>query len=189
MGYPQIFYAALFVLIAPLWNWNKFGRLNYLNSGARSNRTFMELKYWLRSSPTTPNHRSNRTFMELKSTKETSDVYPWAVLIAPLWNWNFVPKMAHRRGKRVLIAPLWNWNSRVLKMCGWTRNVLIAPLWNWNDRSGQGIPAAFAVLIAPLWNWNLFRLIGIIIPFGRSNRTFMELKCLSFRAQRRQRRF
>ena len=55
----------IYVLIAPLWNWNKhwFCQLQ-MNLG--SNRTFMELKFELGQKLYPAARCSNRTFMELK---------------------------------------------------------------------------------------------------------------------------
>ena len=65
------------VLIVPLWNWNK--KINwYERSISRSNRTFMELKYFVGFQ---------------------SDNVQW-VLIVPLWNWNLSFHRCHQRNNK-----------------------------------------------------------------------------------------
>ena len=52
----------------------------------RSNRTFMELKYYRTSKILSNMASSNRTFMELKFLRQPASQGCKAVLIAPLWN-------------------------------------------------------------------------------------------------------
>ena len=52
----------------------------------RSNRTFMELKWWKTTTKTDTIVGSNRTFMELKLFSNSVVTYLFIVLIAPLWN-------------------------------------------------------------------------------------------------------
>ena len=61
-------------------------RVPWLQHAARSNRTFMELKWAKDAADLFASSCSNRTFMELKC--ETYNVYrrESAVLIVPLWN-------------------------------------------------------------------------------------------------------
>ena len=54
------------VLIAPLWNWNGGEPPTTEGTPARSNRTFMELKYGSKLQAASDDLSSNRTFMELK---------------------------------------------------------------------------------------------------------------------------
>ena len=75
------------VLIAPLWNWNLL-RLPFRTPCARSNRTFMELKWHLIVVRRLRTRSSNRTFMELKCVTSIHVSILALVLIAPLWNWN-----------------------------------------------------------------------------------------------------
>ena len=53
------------VLIAPLWNWNKWASI-WETKSLCSNRTFMELKYEHQLWEQNQLQSSNRTFMELK---------------------------------------------------------------------------------------------------------------------------
>ena len=74
--------------IAPLWNWNYLG-LDTANAiSANSNRTFMELKYFLLCSLYNTITDSNRTFMELKFLIQKKYQHQKNTPIAPLWNWN-----------------------------------------------------------------------------------------------------
>ena len=52
----------------------------------RSNRTFMELKWFLCSCLASRSESSNRTFMELKFGSLHIGLFDRAVLIVPLWN-------------------------------------------------------------------------------------------------------
>ena len=123
------------------------------------------------------------------------------VLIAPLWNWNegwelcdgcrtpgsnrtfmelkFVWVVGNASLVAVLIAPLWNWNFRLLAYHKIANDVLIAPLWNWNSSFKEQEIHCVVVLIAPLWNWNFRYNSPWIESDDRSNRTFIELKCVN----------
>ena len=106
------------------------------------------------------------------------------VLIAPLWNWNYIPINHWKSVLYVLIAPLWNWNCVLMTSSIVFILVLIAPLWNWNKadvfacnnrtycsnrtfmelkywHDKQKSPNHL-VLIAPLWNWNADKMQAII---------------------------
>ena len=165
------------VLIAPLWNWNKYNK---------------EAREYLSIVLIAPLWNWNMVY-ELKCREGRG------VLIAPLWNWNsrqvgrthsadssnrtFMElKFGHRLratwAKTVLIAPLWNWNQCGQIMYVSFSLVLIAPLWNWNIWLLSWKSTLATVLIAPLWNWNMLYVICYLNKFKCSNRTFMELKYL-----------
>ena len=97
------------VLIVPLWNWNVAPFAFALLASARSNRTFMELKFldfwigkgvasvlivplwnwnWIIKGCYNILRCSNRTFMELKCPTRPNNEMTQKVLIVPLWNWN-----------------------------------------------------------------------------------------------------
>ena len=117
------------------------------------NRTFMELKSRINTKKSHPVRSFNRTFMELK--------YAW--------------EMGERAGRAVLIVPLWNWNYFSRPRAKIEENVLIVPLWNWNRAYALPLAEATAVLIVPLWNWNTVA-IFVLLHNCSFNRTFMELK-------------
>ena len=118
-----------------------------------SNRTFMELKWWCRSS--------------LRALS--------VVLIVPLWNWNSSSRYGRGSGCSVLIVPLWNWNpSR-------RRYTTIARSSNrtFMELKLTSSPTKYFdeyVLIVPLWNWNTLYNVDYLNGSNSSNRTFMELK-------------
>ena len=165
----------LFVLIVPLWNWNKVDSRTSIFIGG-----------------------SNCTFMELKSLCRIKECSWLFVLIVPLWNWNSKKKIHKYLFQKVLIVPLWNWNIGLtnadatlsssnctfmelkfynssdsvnpLKCSNCTfmelksskssnllrsRTVLIVPLWNWNPVYEEVQHEVTSVLIVPLWNWNI----------------------------------
>ena len=100
------------VLIVPLWNWNEDGKLHLQAGRYCSNRTFMELKSRNNRSGTRPLCSSNRTFMELKFASQNAVDHQNAVLIVPLWNWNWPIAYGERSLYCVLIVPLWNWYGK-----------------------------------------------------------------------------
>ena len=103
----------------------------------------------------------------------------FALLIAPVWNWNFKLAKHTRLTWTLLIAPVWNWNWLWcwLHNYGLTFNrtslelklqqhdghrqficlLLIAPVWNWNSTVVITWNRAVSLLIAPVWNWNRAR--------------------------------
>ena len=107
-----LYYLCRNVLIAPLWNWNR-----YCQRPSYHPPYVLIAPLW------------NWNFLS-----RTSKADGISVLIAPLWNWN-----GRRRNTRgallaVLIAPLWNWNVLIFSFFSCRPPVLIAPLWNWNTR-------------------------------------------------------
>ena len=142
------------VLIVPLWNWNRSAWNPSGNRGSRSNRTFMELKWWTHN----------------------CDNLLFHVLIVPLWNWNGTATCDSIGCCCVLIVPLWNWNLSNALLAEFLPEVLIVPLWNWNmadvlsrmfsffcsnrtfmelkSKTRNKTETTMTVLIVPLWNWN-----------------------------------
>ena len=122
-----------------------------------------------------------------------------ALLIAPVWNWNWFFKDI-ARCKRAAFnrtslelkllclqfclkrKPPFNRTSLELKhnlgLVG-RRDVsllLIAPVWNWNDANSCQINVPIPLLIAPVWNWNALKAAIVLWNSRTFNRTSLELK-------------
>ena len=143
------------LLIAPLWNWNS-KRDRRSRTGVRPfNRTFMELK-------PTPLRRNfsrkgpfNRTFMELKLDKITRMDNLTRLLIAPLWNWNYLSSAFSQKSSMTFNRTFMELKHLILSVARRkAKHLLIAPLWNWNAMNRSGLHRLWATF----------------------NRTFMELK-------------
>ena len=120
------------VLIVPLWNWNRSAWNPSGNRGSRSNRTFMELKWWTHN----------------------CDNLLFHVLIVPLWNWNLSNALLAEFLPEVLIVPLWNWNmadvlSRMFSFFCSNRTFM-----ELKSKTRNKTETTMTVLIVPLWNWN-----------------------------------
>ena len=77
----------------------------------------------------------------------------------------------------VLIVPLWNWNWNLPKPLWKRQQVLIVPLWNWNVSIGEVITTAntrFNRTFMELKSHYGLSALSCSVCF---NRTFMELKC------------
>ena len=162
-----------FVLIVPLWNWNK-DNVKVSVSG---------------------NYRSNCTFMELKSRHTADHLLTRRVLIVPLWNWNvythpFFLQMS--RSNCTFMELKWNMIRTKKKISSSNCTFMeLKYLWRLQRLAPSTcsnctfmelkfgfklvIYTRVNVLIVPLWNWNFCRIVGRI-GNESSNCTFMELK-------------
>ena len=103
------------VLIVPLWNWNRSAWNPSGNRGSRSNRTFMELKWWTHN----------------------CDNLLFHVLIVPLWNWNMADVLSRMFSFFCSNRTFMELKSKTRNKTETTMTVLIVPLWNWNRWSAR----------------------------------------------------
>ena len=119
----------------------------------------------------------NRTSMELKLHNLRRLPYLLiALLIEPVWNWNFLDTPFGFHVEALLIEPVWNWNSYPITPGGmllWSFNrtsMELKPLWLRKTLNLRGL------LIEPVWNWNHGLTWVAGQPLLTFNRTSMELK-------------
>ena len=118
------------VLIVPLWNWNREALADKKGPN-RSNRTFMELKYF------------NRTLKILR----------FNVLIVPLWNWNKRSRKAsvfHGSSNRTFMELKLHLSSSLPRLVSRSNRTFMELKYRWISVGNNGSQ----VLIVPLWNWN-----------------------------------
>ena len=144
-----------YVLIVPLWNWNRIYAKFASFEPLCSNRTFMELKLVLFALSHSAFKGSNRTFMELKYCRRTYSPLLVLVLIVPLWNWNSLACSSTPHPPPVLIVPLWNWNKAAYT--NWCRIIKCSnrTFMELKFLRIHFLTVSVRVLIVPLWNWNL----------------------------------
>ena len=130
----------------------KIGLTNEAKKG--SNRTFMELKFFLLFWSQRCAYRSNRTFMELKSASPQVALVIRNVLIAPLWNWN--TWFSRRFNFRTLGS------NRTFMELKYRRSLIISLTITSSNRTFMEL------------KWSTHK--NFMRRFSCSNRTFMELK-------------
>ena len=139
------------------------------------NCTFMELKWRGVLIPLSINPTYNCTFMELKYYSPSIRYIQVALIIAPLWNWNWQLPFLIIQSTVLIIAPLWNWNL-ISCTCSrywlYTYNCTFMELKSMHGGLGH---LGRLLIIAPLWNWNCWVSSYSQVP-PSYNCTFMELK-------------
>ena len=99
-----------------------------------------------------------------------------ALLIEPVWNWNFWRSQRNEQSPRLLIEPVWNWNVNLDAKTHVDFNLLIEPVWNWNLSSLPSPKTFISLLIEPVWNWNDYIAQDTEHHIKSFNRTSLELK-------------
>ena len=121
----------------------------------------------------------------------------YALLTAPLWNWNMFRVIRQRQREELLTAPLWNWNwastsqpcqttpfnrttlelkHRCYRRCGGKISPFNRTTLELKHRCYNGFINTIRLLTAPLWNWNRISLQRFALSFNSFNRTTLELK-------------
>ena len=151
--------------------------ITYCSWQHTSNCTNMELKPDSRLQRPEFLGASNCTNMELKQGPERLQIIRHILLIAPIWNWNFMSGPVLSEAKLLLIAPIWNWNCysmlssrsfdvtsnctnmelKRLRCSGAYRSFLTSNCTNMELKlySDASVWCCQRLLIAPIWNWNL----------------------------------